>query len=176
MGYGLERSVIDGDSQLRMDQQMMTQNGEKTQMNVRTFHAVPNLSRGALLATNESQLVHGGMSTTDTRNCRYECENTVEVDFDRYDPCLMYTPVNVENIVPRWTHGGASSRDITLSDKFQKNMRKLRDRQSTFSAHDPPEIAAPQFARANEPTRGTTDAFYSKPPSSYRRLRNIANQ
>jgi hypothetical protein len=172
MGYGLERSVIDRDSDLRMDQQMMTQHGEKTQMNVRTFHAVPNLSRGALLAVKESQLVHGAITTTDARNCRNECENAVELDFDRYDPSLMYTPVNVDNIVPKWTHGGASSRDISLSEAFQNNMQKLRGRKSTYSAHDPPAITAPQFARANE---HATAAVHSA-PSAYRRLRTIANQ
>lgn len=144
-GFGVDSIIVDADSELR-DMQL-THHGERSQMSVRTFLAAPNLARGAHLPSEESRLIQGGQVTTDARNCRTVDANAVERDFDRFDPCLLDNPVSVDNIVPQWTRGGASSRQISLTQPFQKSMQSLRAKEASQSR---PVYAAtsPQEARA----------------------------
>lgn len=162
-GYGLNRGVINGDSEMRMHR--LTQHGDRgPSLNVRTFHAVPDVSRGASMPNRESALIYGGISAADQRSERGPHENTIEVDFDRYDPVLIERPRKVDNIVPKWTRGGDSSRNITRTDAYLEKMRQARklgtpNEPPPYAAHDPTTIAT-SFA---EPIR-TGNVARAAPP------------
>lgn len=160
-GFGLERSMVDSDSEIRTMQQ--THFGERHQTAVRTFHAVPDLSRGRHLPARESQLLQGGQVTTDARNCRSTEDNTVERDFDRFDPCLLVHPVSVSNIVPTWTRGGASSRDISLSQPFQDGMQTIRSRQASLQAPAYSAIEWQTLPAAPAPAQPADDSLPMNP-------------
>jgi len=165
-GFGLDGSIIDGDSEIRASK--LTNFKERTQMSVRTFTAAPNLRCGVPMPTKESRLIQGGEITTDARNCRPVDSNVVERDFDRFDPCLLDHPVDVKNIVPDWTRGGASSRDIALSQPFQSQMQTLRSREASQKK--------PVFAAADMSVLSVTPLFTTEQASASKRKTKNAKQ
>lgn len=147
-GYGLDSEMVPYETTMRSG--IITNEKERGQVSVRTFQAAPNLRRGELSPDTESRLIQGGVITTDSRYCRDSTDNAVEVDFDRFDPCLLHNPVDTVNIIPQWTRGGANSRAIALSEPFQRQMRSLRERQWSKKApvYVARDAAAPSSASA----------------------------
>jgi hypothetical protein len=75
-GYGTADScVVDDDTKIQRGD--LTHIREKRQMNTRTFHAVPNLSRGCLLPITESKLVQGTCEKSVLKSEK-ECDILVE--------------------------------------------------------------------------------------------------
>jgi hypothetical protein len=90
------------------------------------FTCAPDLARSSADACAEGGAGTGtgaGVAGTGTRGCSKS--QVTEADFDRFDP--SYCPPGVEHIVPPWTLGGAASRDISRSRRFQKLLRATCD-------------------------------------------------
>lgn len=114
-GYGWDRCRVDVDSRLRNDQ-IWTNDPWKTQWDTRTFVAVPDLGRGRPMPETESRLING-QDTTSSR----QCGSITEKQFDNvFHPTVL--PVCPEHIIPSWTWGGESSRDINRSPEFMKSL------------------------------------------------------
>lgn len=110
-GYGVNCGVIDEESTLLREGTSSTRCGKRQQLNTRVFEAAPDLSRGRIMPDTESHLING----QDTTSIR-ECYKLTERAFDTFNPVVQSTCV--ENIIPNWTWGGASSRDIAKSESF----------------------------------------------------------
>jgi len=106
-GYGNTNScTVDKDSKARLV--CLSHGPEKRQLDVRSFTAVPDMSRGCLIPDTESYLLNG----QDTTYFR-ECNRTAEKSYDRFIPLLdcMQDYVNgyaVRDYFPR----GADSRQV----------------------------------------------------------------
>lgn len=118
-GYGLDPSMIDQDSCIKKSA-LQTASKERQPLTRRYFFAAPNLTRGLAcdaLTCHENALIMGD-DTTVHRQCGTRLS---EMDFDRYAPNVR--PVRVDNVVPDWTWGGASSRDISRTPEFMKFLK-----------------------------------------------------
>lgn len=113
-GYGVDTSRIDVDSKFR-NEQIWTNDPFKTQLNTRTFTAVPNLWRGRAMPDTESVLQNGQDTTS-----KKMCNPLTEKQFPVFHPTLL--PVCTKHIVPQWTRGGDSSREIARSPDFMKSL------------------------------------------------------
>jgi hypothetical protein len=109
-GYGMAPCDVDGDSQLKHEAKW-TNPRSRQQLSTRVFGAAPDLSRGEVMPNIESTLIAGG----DTSYQR-QCGRLAEQDWDRFAPNVDVQCV--EHIVPQWTWGGDSSRDIARSKDF----------------------------------------------------------
>ena len=119
-GYGIAPCDVDGDSRLRHDAQWTNPN-YRQQLATRVFCAAPDLSRGSPQAAAESPLLSG----EDTTMLR-QCQRLVEVNYDRWVPNVDVQCA--DHVVPPWTWGGDSSRDIARSRPFLESIGyKLED-------------------------------------------------
>lgn len=109
-GYGISPCDVEGDSRLK-HQAKWTNAKERQQLPKRVFTSAPDLSRGEVHANTESVLISG----QDTSSLKH-CGKLAEVTFDRFVPGVEVQCV--ESIIPTWTWGGDSSRDITRSKEF----------------------------------------------------------
>jgi hypothetical protein len=116
-GYGWSAAAVDGDTALRLDA-TATHPRSRRQLSTRVFCAVPALSRGRTADPEEEARIVGSINTSATR----EAFPIGEVDFARFDPGVC--AVSVDHIVPQWTAGGESSRDIARSRAFRKAVRQ----------------------------------------------------
>jgi hypothetical protein len=110
-GYGMSPEEVDGDSRMRLDAEA-THPRSRLQLSTRVFTAVPDLSRGN---DPDGQVLFGGPRER-------PCDSLSEHDFDRFVPGVCAAAV--EHVVPPWTAGGASSRDISRSSRFQRALGK----------------------------------------------------
>lgn len=116
MGYGPSAEHIGTESIIRNDV-VSTNSPHRKQTKTRTFLAVPNLARGEHLPNIETRLQNG----QDTQTDKGPGSSTVsEKQFPVFHPEMR--PVRVENLIPDWTRGGASSRDETRNPDFLKSM------------------------------------------------------
>lgn len=143
-GYGWSSSEVDGDTELRLEARA-THPRSRMQLNARVFCAVPALSRASADPEVESRLILHG--SADTRNAR-GYDPIGEVDFDRFDPGV--SPVSVDHIVPVWTVGGDSSRDIARSRKFRKAVRRFEA--ASDGCAGPADPSSPPQLAPIEPT------------------------
>lgn len=117
-GYGFGNPcLIDNDSKMR-NMSTWTNVREKQQLNVRFFHAVPDVSRGAFVPNTESLLKSGGLDTTEAR----QCDRVTEKDFDRFVPfnnCMSSFVHTQAKVTPDWAaQFGEPSRDLVRSKEF----------------------------------------------------------
>ena len=121
-GYGWNVARVDDDSRMRLSS-VVTHGKARMQLNSRVFAAAPDLRLAAAdpcLGCDDSEdedelgLEDGGAPT---RGCGSKAQIS-ETDFDRFDP--GYCPPGLDNIIPCWALGGAMSRDISRSKKFQR--------------------------------------------------------
>lgn len=120
-GYGWNVARVDDDSRMRLSS-VVTRGKARMQLNSRVFAAAPDLRLAAADpcldgcddSEDEMGLEDGGVPT---RGCGSKAQIS-ETDFDRFDP--GYCPPGLDNIVPCWALGGAMSRDISRSKKFQR--------------------------------------------------------
>lgn len=110
----LDPSVIDIDTSVRY-RQALTQTRGRQQMNVRYFHAVPNLSKGAGRADVESELLTGHDST----NHRQASHKLAEVDFYRFVPFVDLVKSNLDGYTntPEVHTIGIDSRELLRKEK-----------------------------------------------------------
>ena len=140
-GYGWSAAAVDGDTALRLDAKA-THPRSRVQLHTRVFCAVPGLARGQADPETEAR-VTAAVDTSATR----EAFPIGEVDFQRFDPGVR--TVHVDNLVPHWTAGGDSSRDIARTRRFRKAVDRFAAATATghlvASAGDDhsPETAAP---------------------------------
>jgi hypothetical protein len=117
-GYGIPNAdVIDTDSFIKY-QSEFTNVKQKTQFNVRAFHACPDLSKGTLFANTESELL-SGTSTLPQKHCGFKL---AEVNYDRFVPmteCVRDFYKNESEVLPDMLSIGESSRDILLRQRRQ---------------------------------------------------------
>jgi hypothetical protein len=124
-GYGIAPCDVDGDSQLKHDSRW-TNPKEKQQLPKRVFTSVPDLARGKGHVNVESMLI-SGEDTSDLK----QCARLAEVPFDRFNPGVQVQCV--DHIVPTWTWGGDSSRDITRTPAFLKSIGYDVDAETSFT-------------------------------------------
>jgi hypothetical protein len=90
----------------------------RKQLSTRVFVALPDLAHGGVqdagMAAAESIAFTSGFADSCLPAPR---ASLGDVDFDRFDPVLCMP--DVKHIVPAWTAGGASSRDIARSLPFR---------------------------------------------------------
>lgn len=187
-GYGIGPScMILKDSDFRIDPTTLTHPGRaRQQLSTRTFVAAPNLAPGECFADVEARLQTGYFNTL-----QKECalpptaadktrRNLGEVSYDRFVPCV--TMPAVSNIVPKWTPGGANSREISLSAAFrsasaaasfsgnQKGPKGFAEANPYWDGAPSPAAAAANAANANRrKTEGEEDA-------NWLRLRKIVDR
>jgi hypothetical protein len=109
-GYGMNVNAVDNDTKLRLESEV-THTRTKMQLPKRIFTALPNLAVGTSKPEVEATLIN----PIDTSSVRL-CDRLAEKSFDRFDPGVC--TVEVDNVVPPWTRGGDSSRDVSRSDEF----------------------------------------------------------
>jgi len=159
-GYGIGPScMILKDSDFRIDPTTLTHPGRhRQQLSTRTFVASPNLTSGECFAELEARLQTGHFNTV-----QKECalpptakdrtrRNLREVDYDRFVPCVSMPAVS--NIVPRWTPGGANSREIALSQTFRHAVARLGNNSlpKGFAEANPQWDGAPMTAASDKAT------------------------
>ena len=113
-GYGVSGCQIDTDSHIR-NEKIWTNDPSKTQYFPRTFQAVPKLWRGVPMPETESRLING-LDTTTSR----QSGDLSEKQFPVFHPTVL--PVCTKHIIPEWTWGGESSRDISRSPEFLRSL------------------------------------------------------
>lgn len=115
-GYGTNPSLIDTDSMLR-ENALSTNTREKTQYNIRTFHAVPDYSRGAAFPVIESILQNGDDATQSIKIC----ERVTEKDFQRFIPLIQPMQHYIDNGkkgIPTIPSIGQSSKDLMRKEEL----------------------------------------------------------
>ena len=130
-GYGWNVAEVDRDTRLRLESRN-THPRSKVQLSTRVFVAAPDLAQAGVPPFSDAdaaEVIFPGPR-------EHPCESLTEVDYDRFVPGICAIPV--DNIVPSWTYGGDSSRDISRSAKFQKALRK--------SCGGPPPLPMPAVA------------------------------
>jgi hypothetical protein len=113
-GYGIDKCNVDVDSKIKYGK-IWTNDPSKTQWDTRTFQAVPNLWRGRPMPVTESRLINGQDTTSDR-----QCGSLSERQFDVFHPTVL--PVCAKHIIPEWTWGGQSSRDVNRSPEFLESL------------------------------------------------------
>ena len=117
-GYGWNVAGVDDDSRMRLNS-VVTHGKSRIQLNNRVFVAAPDFGIAAADPCTECEdpddepINDGGVSTRGCSRARLS-----ETDYNRFDP--GYCPPSLENIIPSWAMGGARSRDISRSKRFQK--------------------------------------------------------
>jgi hypothetical protein len=132
-GYGVSPVAV-GIDDMRLGAEQ-TKHRARNQLCTRVFSASPSLSRGQGEPELEMRM-RAGVSTSGI-NHPSKCDlredywvSVSELDFDRFAPGVCAVPV--EHIVPKWTHGGSSSRDISRSSGFRRALsRAERSRRRT---------------------------------------------
>ena len=115
-GYGNTNScLIDKDSEVRNNQKI-TNEKCKSQLDSRVFHAVPDLSHGGFKAELESKLTQGE-DTGEKKSCNVLSGKGLDV-FTPLIPCIKNTVQDPNNLVPTWTWGGEHTRDHLQQKKF----------------------------------------------------------
>lgn len=122
-GFGISPCEVDGDSKLKHESKW-TNAKERQQLPKRVFTSAPDLSRGEFYANTESVLISG----QDTSSLKH-CSKLAEVTYDRFVPGV--DTQCAEHIIPPWTWGGDSSRDITRSKGFLESIGYQTDEQYT---------------------------------------------
>ena len=115
-GYGMGPGAVECDGRMR-GAARTTRQRAKTQLPKRVFFAAPDLAHGGATTEAavevESRFLSGGVDTSAVRRCH----RLGETQIDRFFPGVCQ--VDVRHIVPEWTAGGASSRDISRSAAFR---------------------------------------------------------
>jgi hypothetical protein len=124
-GYGIAPCDVDVDDRFRHDKSW-TCPKERQQLPKRIFTSVPDLSRGQVHANTESMILSG----EDTSSQR-QCSHLAERNYDRFVPGVAVQCV--EHVVPSWTWGGDSSRDITRSKEFLSSIGYSLDEGKNFT-------------------------------------------
>lgn len=125
-GYGLAPCDVDEDSALRHEQKW-TNPKYRQQLRTRVFGAAPDLARGTPKPATESILISG----QDTTHAR-QCARLAEVNWDRFAPNVHVQCE--EHIIPEWTWGGESSRDISRSREFLQSIGYNVDEETGFTS------------------------------------------
>lgn len=117
-GYGVaSEQLINKDSETRYNV-ALTHGPEKRQLVVRSFTAVPDISRGSYAPNTESYLLNG----LDTSGIR-QCIRTTEMDFNRFVPftdCINRHIQEGALAIPNELPIGMNSRDI-VRKQFKEN-------------------------------------------------------
>ena len=132
-GFGMAPCDVDGDSALKHSSRW-TNAKERQQLPKRVFTSAPDLARGSANTSTESALLSG----EDTAALR-QCSRLSELNFGRFDPNVDVQCA--EHVVPPWTWGGASSRDITRSPEFLASIGYQSDPVCGFTCYRP-DVAA----------------------------------
>lgn len=133
-GYGWNVSRIDEDTDMRLGS-ISTHSKSRMQLNKRVFTAAPDLGlvsalqdpfEGCYDDADEEGDTLGITNGTNigTRGCNSRADVS-ETDFNRFDP--GYCPPTIDHIISPWVAGGAMSRDIARSRRFQKLLRSGGD-------------------------------------------------
>lgn len=113
-GYGFTNACrVDMDSKVRNNFEM-TDKG-KQQLFTRTFQGGPNVNKGGFEPEIDAKLTQGAFSTR-----KDACDVLSERSFDRFEPmseAMLQNIQNVDNIVPTWTWGGVSTREVNAHKK-----------------------------------------------------------
>ena len=113
-GPGVSGSEIDVDSVFRNEKDEGSE-PRPQQLRTRVFHGVPDKRRGKYRPGIELRLQKGRATSMP----RYESEiDATEQQFDVFHPTVEMP--SVEHIIPPWTRGGTSSREINRSPAFLK--------------------------------------------------------
>lgn len=166
-GYGLGPGTIDCDSLLRgatEDAVRLGRLDHGRQLCTRVFVSAPNLAKRRPDPLLESRIVPG-VDTSDTRRCY----RIGEESYDRFDPGVCQVPV--DHIVPPWTAGGASSRDIARSRPFQHAVARLQCR--AVGAVGAPDLTA-LYASAPTPPPAPTPASCARKDAEHALRRKAA--
>lgn len=115
-GYGNTNGCfVDNDSMLR-NEQKITNEKCKNQLDSRLFHAVPSLNHGGFHPVIESKLTQGE-DTGEKKSCNVLSGKGLDV-FMPMIPCLRDSIQNPDNIVPKWVNGGEHTRDFVNQREF----------------------------------------------------------
>jgi hypothetical protein len=108
-GFGVaDACVIDESTKTQHGK--LTHGREKRQANIRTFHAVPDLSHGCLLPITESRLVQGTCSSHHIK----KCDILSERDFNRFVPFVDCVKSHLDDFIPANVHAiGVNTRELT---------------------------------------------------------------
>lgn len=116
-GYGTADScVVDSDTKIQRGD--LTHSREKRQMNTRTFHAVPNLSRGCLLPVTESKLIQGSCEKGSLKVKENECDILVEKQFAPY----RFTPML--DCIQEFINDSGDRKDRIMGIDTREQLRK----------------------------------------------------
>lgn len=127
-GFGISPCEVGADSALKHDS-AWTSAKERQQLPKRVFTSAPDLSRGDIVnACAESALI-SGEDTTELR----QCSRLSEVAYDRFVPGVDVQCA--EHVVPAWTWGGDSSRDIARSPEFLEQIGYVVDASKNFTCY-----------------------------------------
>jgi len=158
-GYGPSGSRVEGDTRLRLDAER-TRPRARLQLCSRVFSAAPNLASARGEPGLEAR-VTAGVDTSCSR--RAAGLRVSEADFGRFDPGVCAVPV--DNVVPTWTVGGSSSRDIARTRRFRKALGHAEARSASA-------VASASFGSVS----GASVAEASSPSvTTWRRLVSVAS-
>lgn len=124
-GFGMAPGAVSKDTELRLDA-AATRGRSKLgrQLATRIFTAAPDLAHGTGDPDRESSMRHESGNAGAAGVCPPRRQQVSEADFDRFDPGVCAR--SVDSIVPPWTEGGASSRDIARRRAFQRALHRQR--------------------------------------------------
>lgn len=115
-GFGfLNGCVVDTDSELRNGAKF-TNEREKSQLCTRWNQAVPSYNKGGLIVNVDSR-----MKLAEDTSALRDCDRLTEKDFNRFiplTPCLAKTVQNPEHIIPKFTWGGAATRNYVQDNQY----------------------------------------------------------
>jgi len=115
-GPGIMRSEIDIDSFLR-NEQSVESDPRPQQLRTRLFTGVPDRRRGKFRPGVEIRLQKGRATSMP----RHESEvDPTEQQFNVFHPTVKMPPT--KHVIPPWTRGGTSSRDVNRSPAFLKSI------------------------------------------------------
>jgi hypothetical protein len=157
-GYGPSGSRVDGETRLRLDAER-TRPRTRLQLCSRVFAAAPNLASARGEPALEARVIVGADTSCSRRAPGLRVS---EADFSRFDPGVCAVPV--ENVVPAWTAGGSSSRDIARTKRFRRALGRTAVRCASSSA-------SPSFGSVS----GADVAEAAPSASTWRRLVSVAS-
>jgi hypothetical protein len=123
-GYGLAEScLVDTYSDLLMNNEKMTRDRCRIQLNTRVFTGVPQLKGCELNPSKELELLTGDDTTYTISGCK---KRLMELQLKHPIPLVdcMKDIQNPNNIVPVWTNGGEDTRSYINRMNFNKNYYK----------------------------------------------------